>query len=73
MQKIGNYNCEGMCIEKCCSQRYTHFMTLKINEIELVLSFCKEHSEVFENFILKKLNEHGVKIGNSYFLFGEKK
>ena len=53
MSKIANYNCDGLCIEEYCSDRYTHFTTQKINGMGLVLGFCEKHMEDFENETIK--------------------
>lgn len=50
MEKIQNYNCDGMCIQQSCSKKYTRMTTQKIKNIEVVLGFCDEHAEHFENY-----------------------
>ena len=48
MEKIDNYNCDGLCIEKSCDKRYTHFTNRIINGVELHLSFCRKHANEYE-------------------------
>ncbi len=49
MEKIQNHNFKGMCIEKFCSNKYTHVSNRVVNGMDIVLCFCKEHSERFES------------------------
>ena len=49
MEKIDNYNCKELCIEKTCSKKYTKFTTKEINGLKVVLCFCDEHAEQFES------------------------
>ena len=51
MSKIVNYNCDGMCIQKICSKKYTHKITREFLGLSVVLGFCKEHGEIVENEI----------------------
>ena len=44
MEKIENYNCEGMCIQKECSNKHIYSTTAIINGIEVVLMFCEKHA-----------------------------
>lgn len=53
MEKIKNYNCDGLCVQLFCSKRYTHHTKLAINNMFLELGFCEEHSEQYENNLLK--------------------
>ena len=55
MEEIRNYNCDGMCVERTCSKRYTRMTTQAINGLKLVLGFCEEHSNEFEDFLLNKI------------------
>jgi len=48
MEKIINYNCDGLCVHRYCGSRYTHMTVRKINGIEIVLGFCLKHAEEFE-------------------------
>ena len=45
MEEITNYNCEGLCVERVCSRKYTHYVTLEISkDIKYILPFCKPHA-----------------------------
>ena len=59
MNKIANYNCEGMCIEKCCNQKYTRYIIKKINGMNVMLGFCDKHAGIYEAF--EDLKEHPEK------------
>lgn len=48
MEKIQNYNCEGLCVEENCDEKYTHFCKKKVNGIKVILAFCRKHAEEFE-------------------------
>lgn len=48
MNKIQNFNCEGMCIEEICDKKYTQYIIMEINGMKLNLSFCDKHAEEFE-------------------------
>ena len=56
-QKIQNYNCDGLCIQQCCSKRYTHHTTHIINGMELHLGFCEEHADEYDNYELHKIKK----------------
>ena len=45
MNKIQNYNCDGLCIEKYCSERYEYFEEVELNGMKVLLGFCKKHSK----------------------------
>ena len=49
MSKIQNYNCDGLCSEKYCSERYTHFFTQELNGLKLIIAFCKKHAQIYED------------------------
>jgi len=49
MDKIYNYNCDGMCCEEFCSKRYTHSTRRTLHGMNIVLGFCEEHANEFEN------------------------
>lgn len=49
MQKIINYNCDGLCIHRFCGKKYTHFTYIRLRGMDLSLGFCEKHSEEFEN------------------------
>jgi hypothetical protein len=54
MNEIINYNCDGLCIQESCSERYTHSTIQKINGVNVVLGFCKKHAKEFEDYIFKR-------------------
>lgn len=45
MPKIENNNCKGLCSEKVCSQKYTHFINYIIKGVPCVIPLCKEHHD----------------------------
>ena len=49
MQEIDKYNCDGLCVQRYCDERYTKFTTKEINGVELHLAFCDKHAEEFEH------------------------
>ena len=59
MQKITNYNCDGICCQKYCNKKYTHFIVQEIRGMELVLGFCEEHGEMFVDNLLKNQGKCG--------------
>ena len=70
MQDIVNYNCDGLCIQKYCSKKYTKMTNQEINNVDVVLGFCEDHAEEFENSphqnlkggaMMKELNKEGSK------------
>ena len=63
MEKISNYNCKEMCIEKTCSERYTRFTIKKIGDMEIMLSFCDNHAEKYEKNYMKLNHNHRNKLG----------
>ena len=48
MSGIQNYNCDAMCCQRYCSERYTHFCEIVLNGVELHLAMCEKHAEEFE-------------------------
>lgn len=62
MEKIYNYNCDGLCCEKTCDKRYTHFQKVEMYGMTLLLGFCDEHSDKISDEILKQLKKR--KTGN---------
>ncbi|VVB71139.1 Uncharacterised protein [uncultured archaeon] len=48
MEKIVNYNCDGICIEETCSQKYTRHTTYELKGMKLKFAFCEKHAEEFE-------------------------
>lgn len=53
MEEIEKHNCAGLCSEQYCNKPETHFIQVKINEMEIFLSFCEKHAQIFENKILE--------------------
>jgi len=47
MNQIENYNCLDLCMEKYCDNHITHYYNIKLNGMQLFLTFCKEHFEIF--------------------------
>ncbi len=58
MQKIENYNCEGLCIQAYCDSKYTHFTNQKIHGVKLNLCFCEKHAIEFENNFIDSFLTH---------------
>ncbi|MBA7491750.1 hypothetical protein ES702_02323 [subsurface metagenome] len=52
MQEIENHNCVGICCQRFCSNSETNFINLSIHGFNIVVSFCKEHAEEFENILI---------------------
>jgi hypothetical protein len=50
MNNIENYNCEGMCVEETCNNRYTKHTSLKLNGMKVHILLCEKHAEQFENY-----------------------
>lgn len=48
MEKIENYNCEGLCQQETCDKKYTQYAIVKINGMDIHLAFCDEHAREFE-------------------------
>ena len=49
VRKIQNYNCEGLCIETMCNNKYTHSVVKVINGMKCILSFCELHAKMYED------------------------
>lgn len=47
--EIQNHNAIGLCIEKICNKKETHYHVIRIDDIELSMPFCEEHYEKMEN------------------------
>ena len=47
MEDIVNFNCDGLCIQKHCDQKYTKYTNQKINGMEIGLAFCEKHADEF--------------------------
>ena len=43
--EIQNHNAIGLCIEKSCDKKETHYHIIRIGNIELSMPFCKGHYE----------------------------
>lgn len=50
MEDIDNYNCEGMCAEKHCSNKYTKHTAITHNGLKLFVCLCDKHAGVYEAF-----------------------
>ncbi len=48
MEEITNHNCAGLCCQKFCDNPETKFMELDIKGLKVLLEFCDEHAEEFE-------------------------
>jgi hypothetical protein len=48
MEQIEKYNCEGLCMEQFCGERYTRFRIIEVFGMKLTFSFCDKHAEQFE-------------------------
>ena len=51
-EPITKYNCDGMCNESGCSERYTWFARIQSPHkphITYILSLCEEHKDEFYN------------------------
>jgi hypothetical protein len=44
---IENFNCDGLCSEKYCSNKYTHFAEKEINGLKILIFLCEKHYEKF--------------------------
>jgi len=53
MSKIDNFNCEGMCQEQCCNEKYTHFLMVEIDGMVFSILLCEKHHEQLENKFLR--------------------
>jgi len=49
MNKITNYNCDGLCCNKFCDRRYTHFIEKTMNGMIVILGFCENHANEYED------------------------
>ncbi len=47
-QPIIKYNCQGLCSQKSCNKKHTHFTEIKIKGIDVLITFCKKHAEEYE-------------------------
>ncbi len=52
MDKIVNYNCEGLCVHRYCDNRYTHVIYTEIYGLPVALAFCEKHAEEIDEFRL---------------------
>lgn len=64
MEKITNYNCEGMCCEQNCSKKYTHHTTIEKNGMKMHLCFCKKHADIYEAFKFNDNKQEDIYIIN---------
>jgi protein-tyrosine-phosphatase len=60
MEKITNYNCDGLCSEATCNKRYTQMERMTINGIDLIIAFCDEHAEQWEEYSWNKTRKLGA-------------
>ena len=54
MGEIENYNCDGLCIQEFCSEKYTHMIKHNLLGLKLVLGFCKKHGKEIEDKLWNK-------------------
>lgn len=54
MNKIQNYNCDGMCHQEYCDKRYTDYEVVIIHDMETHIALCDEHAEEWEENRFKK-------------------
>ena len=45
MKKIDNFNFEGLCSEKFCSQKYTHSVEKEMYGLKILIFLCEKHYE----------------------------
>jgi hypothetical protein len=46
--KIENHNFDGLCSEEYCSKKYSQYIKLNLNNVELIIGLCDEHAEQIE-------------------------
>lgn len=49
MEKIENFNCDGLCDEIHCGSKPTQFQYIKINNMEIIITLCDKHAEQWDN------------------------
>ena len=54
MEEISQYNCEGLCLEKTCGSKYTHFVQVNINGLNILIPLCEKHAEEFKVYPFDK-------------------
>lgn len=47
--EIQNHNTIGLCVEKSCDKKETHYHIIRIEDIELSIPFCKDHYEKMDD------------------------
>lgn len=48
MNKINNYNYDGLCCESSCDKRYTQFIVVHLHGLNIILSFCDSHAKKYD-------------------------
>ncbi len=71
MDEIENYNCEGMCCQAHCDEKYTHFLNRELYGLKLHFAFCKNHSEIVEQFIWRTKSDKKIKGRTKHSSFNE--
>ena len=49
MELIQNHNCVGLCCHEYCGNDEEYFMRFNINGMKIIIAFCKDHGEAFED------------------------
>ncbi len=49
MEEIDNHNWAGLCCQKFCDNVETRFIELDIKGLKVLLQFCDEHADEFED------------------------
>lgn len=47
---VVNYNCDRICSHTYCSDIYTKFFDVTINNISMKIGLCDKHSEELEDY-----------------------
>lgn len=59
MNEIENLNTLGCCNEKFCSRPATYYEVIKVNNMDVYISLCNKHSEIWDT------NKGGLKNGST--------
>ena len=51
---IDNFNCEGICQEAYCNNKYTHILWLTMDEFKFSVLFCEKH---YDEIVLKLIDK----------------
>jgi len=54
MGEIENFNCEGLCQEALCKEKYTHALWFYLCEYRISTLFCKSHYDLIELKLINK-------------------